>query len=320
MTRFLVTGGGGFVGQWLTRSLIARGDDVTLAGLGAFSDHPTILSAAERHAVRWLSCDVSVQADVDAMVDAARPDVVMHLAGVAFPPDAERNPAKTYDINSLGVVRLLAALARVQADGALGTTVVVVGSGVQYGAHPASDAPLTEDAAQRPLSVYAASKAAQEIAALQAARAHGLRVVCTRSFNHSGVGHGKEYLLPSLVARVKDISATRVHSLPIGSDVVRDYLHVRDVVDAYLALAERGVAGEVYNVSSGIGLSVRQLATDVLLRAGVHAEISTAASFVRASDIPVLVGSPAKLTRDTGWAPSRTHFDIIDDLLHAAPN
>jgi GDP-4-dehydro-6-deoxy-D-mannose reductase len=93
---------------------------------------------------------------------------------------------------------------------------------------------------------------------------------------------------------------------------------VTDVVAAYLALVERGVPGETYNVASGAGISVRRLAEDILLRAGVTADISTDASLVRATDIPVLVGSPEKLMRDTGWVPRKTHGDIIDDLLHAA--
>jgi GDP-4-dehydro-6-deoxy-D-mannose reductase len=95
-------------------------------------------------------------------------------------------------------------------------------------------------------------------------------------------------------------------------------LHVTDVVSAYLLLAERGVAGEVYNVSSGHGVSVRQLAEDVLLRVGAPVDISTDPALVRASDVPVNVGSPAKLKHDTGWTPLKTHADIIDDLLHAA--
>ena len=106
--------------------------------------------------------------------------------------------------------------------------------------------------------------------------------------------------------------------MTIGNDVIRDYLHVSDVVAAYLALAERGTPGETYNVCSGIGVSVRQLATDVLLRAGMTPDISAEASLSRTTDIPVLIGSPAKLVRDTGWAPRKTHADIIDDLLNAS--
>src|SRR6185369_3656203 len=133
---------------------------------------------------------------------------------------------------------------------------------------------------------YAATKTAQEIAALQAFRRSGLRAICTRSFNHSGPGHERRYLLPSLVNRVQQIRGGSEPRLTLGNDVVRDYLHVSDVVTAYLLLAERGRAGEVYNVSSGRGVSVRQLANDILLRAGTTAEISTEPALVRTSDIP----------------------------------
>jgi GDP-4-dehydro-6-deoxy-D-mannose reductase len=178
--------------------------------------------------------------------------------------------------------------------------------------------PLEETAPQRPMTTYAASKAAQEIAALQFHLGAGVRVIATRSFNHSGIGHGMQYLIPSLVARAKRIARGAEKGLSLGNDVVRDYLHVSDVVAAYLQLAARGRPGEVYNVASGRGVSVRQLAAEILLRVGATADISTEAALVRASDIPILIGSPAKLQRDTGWAPARTHADIIEDLLHAA--
>lgn len=318
MTRFLLTGGGGFVGQWLARLLIERGDDVTLAGFGTWGDAPAILTAEERAAVRWVSADVRQQAAVDAMVETSRPEAVVHLAGISFQPAGDLDPAMTYDVNALGAVRLLSALRVRRAAGTIDPTTLIVGSGAQYGVHPTNAMPLTEEAEQRPVTPYAASKTAQEIAALQAHRATEDRIVCTRSFNHSGAGQAPEFLIPSLVRRACDLEREGGGTLSLGNDAIRDYLHVTDVVAAYLALVERGRAGQVYNVSSGTGLSVRQLAADVLLHVGVTAEISTAPSLVRATDIPALVGSPAKLMRDTGWAPRQTHADIIDDLLHAA--
>ena len=316
MSRFLLTGGGGFVGQWVARALIERGDDVTLAGLGSL-EGPDILSPDEQQSVRWVTANMCRQNHVDAMVETSRPDIIIHLAGIAFPPKAEQDPAATYDINSLGVVRLLAAVAAQRQAGVIDPTVIVIGSATQYGAHDAGEMPLSEDAAQRPATIYAASKAAQEIVALRDFYATGTRVTCTRSFNHSGVGHASEYLLPSLVRRVKARRAGATGAISIGNDVVRDYLHVSDVASAYIALAERGRPGEVYNVCSGVGVSVRQLATDVLLRAGMTPDISTDPSLSRTTDIPVLIGSPAKLMRDTGWTPRKTHADIIDDLLNA---
>jgi len=316
--RVLVTGGGGFVGQWLARALLERGDNVDLAGLGATFTGPSILDDAERRCTRWLELDVRNAEQVDDVVERSAPELIVHLAGVSYPPDAERSPETTYDVNTTGAVRLLSAVERRRVAGTLDPTVLVVGTGTQYGLHDSSEMPLGETAEQRPAWTYAASKAAQETVALAAQRATGARVICTRSFNHSGVGHGEQYLLPSLVARARRIERGEPGPLVIGNDVVRDYLHVADVVEAYLALAALGRSGETYNVASGRGLSTKQLAADVLLRAGVRADITTASALVRRSDIPTLIGSPAKLMRDTGWAPRHTHADIIDDLLNAA--
>ena len=290
MRRVLLTGGGGFVGQWLTRALIERGDDVTLAGLGSLSDSPALLTESERRGVRWVPADMRSQSDVDAMIEGSSPDAIFHLAGVAFPPQADRDPASAYDINALGVARLLAVVARRRAAGVADPVVIVIGSATQYGTHDAAEMPLVEEAIQRPATVYAASKAAQEVIALRDYYASGARVICTRSFNHSGVGHAAEYLLPSLVRRAKGARRGKSKGLTIGNDVIRDYLHVTDVTAAYLALAERGRPGEAYNVCSGTGVSVRQLATDVLLRAGMTPDISSEASLSRSTAAPVPTG------------------------------
>ena len=312
--RALVTGGGGFVGQWLARALLARGDAVWLGGL----EPPAaggVLSDEERAAARWLSVDVRRADDLARALDDARPDLVFHLAGLSYVPDAQDAPARAWDVNVLGAVRLLSAIAARRRAGALDPLVLVVGTAMQYGRHDAAELPLTEHAEQRPVTVYGATKAAQETAALQAWRADGVRVVCTRSFNHSGPGHAPSFLLPALVHRALDIRRGSEQTLRLGADAVRDYLHVKDVVDAYLLLAERGTPGEAYNVASGQGASARELAADVLLRVGAAADISTDPTLLRSADVPVLVGSYAKLHDATGWKPRRTRAEIIDDLV-----
>lgn len=315
--RVLVTGGGGFVGQWLAKSLLARGDSVDLAGL-AEPPRPGVLTRDERASVRWVPLDVRSDEAVESAVELSRPDFVVHLAAVSYPPDADRSPAATFDVNVLGTVRLLSAVGRRRGAGTLDPVILIVGSAVQYGPHPSVDMPLDESAEQRPVSTYAASKASQETVALQVHRATGLRVVCTRSFNHAGAGQSPEYLLPSLVARAARIARGEDRVLTLGNDVVRDYLHVTDVVRAYLLLGSHGTPGTVYNVASGTPVTVRQLAADVLLRTNVRAEISTDPALARSTDVPVLVGSPRRLTRDTGWTPLKTYGDIIDDLIHTA--
>ncbi len=316
--RVLVTGGGGFVGQWLARALLQRGDDVVLAGLNSRPTEPEILDAHEWDAVRWISMDIRRDADVCAGVDASQPDLVVHLAGISFVPAASSAPTEAYEVNFLGAVRLLNELARRFASGELQPTVLIIGSAMQYGRHDPSNMPLTESAEQRPSTVYSASKSAQEVVARQVFRATGLRVICTRSFNHSGPGQDTSFLLPTLVKKAKRIAAGQAPPVvALGNDTIRDYLHVTDVVRAYLLLAEHGESGEAYNVCSGLGVSARELVADVLLRAGTAADISIDPALVRPTDIPVLVGSPDLLMRATGWTVTRTRADIIHDLLNA---
>jgi GDP-4-dehydro-6-deoxy-D-mannose reductase len=316
-TRALVTGGAGFVGQWIGRAMLARGWEVYSAGVG--TPAASVLTRDEHAAIHSLAMDVRARADVAAALDAARPDVIIHLAGISYLPSAADAPATAWEVNVVGAVTLLAEVARRRGAGTLDPTILVAGSAQQYGRHDPAELPLEESAEQRPLTVYAASKAAQEVAAFQSFRADGVKVIATRSFNHSGVGHDAHFLLPALVRRVLALPGAGARELRIGNgDTIRDYLHVSDVVDAYLALVDHGTPGEAYNVCSGEGVRVRDLTSRVLELAGVEAEIASDPTLQRAVDVPALVGSPEKLTRATGWRPRRSRDDIIDDLLHAA--
>jgi GDP-4-dehydro-6-deoxy-D-mannose reductase len=315
--RALITGGHGFVAQWAIRAMLDRGWTVTAAGLGSLTEGGPV-DAERRAMVRWEDLDVTDQDEIGRVVDRAAPDVILHLAAISRVLDAVRNPGQAYDVNTVGTVRVLTEVARLRRTGACDPSVLVVGSAEQYGHHDPSEMPLDETAAQRPLTLYAASKAAQEVAALQTYRSEGVRVVCTRSFSHSGPGQPAQFLLPSLVARALALPASGGR-LAIGNgDTVRDFLHVADVVDAYLGLLELGQAGETYNVCSGEGISVRELAATVLQRVGVPAEISSDPALSRPVDVPVQIGNNAKLRRATGWTPRHTREDIIDDLIHAA--
>jgi GDP-4-dehydro-6-deoxy-D-mannose reductase len=308
--RVLITGGAGFVGQWISRALLLQGWSV----FGGTVDGPPrsgILNETERAAVRWIPIDVAQDDSVAQAVQEVAPDRVIHLAGIAFAPEANASPGRAFEINALGALRLLTALQGGRAR------VLIVGSAEQYGAQEASAYPIPEDATLRPLTPYAAAKAAQELIALQIQRSTAADVICTRSFNHSGVGHGKEYLLPTLVRRAAELPR-HGGTLRIGNgDVVRDYSHVADVVEAYLGLLDRGTPGEVYNVCSGTGIRVREIADRVLKRAGVTADISCDTALLRPIDVPILVGDNARLRAATGWAPRRSIDDIIDDLIHA---
>jgi GDP-4-dehydro-6-deoxy-D-mannose reductase len=179
--------------------------------------------------------------------------------------------------------------------------------------------PLKEDTPQEPRDVYAASKAAQEHLAMAAWRGEGVRVIATRSFNHSGPGQPPHFLLPRVVREALALRESGGDTMTIGNiDSVRDFLHVDDVVRAYVALARHGKPGEAYNVASGTGLRVEEAVTRVLALAGARARLNVTPALQRAVDVPVLVGDSSKLRAATGWAPQHTFDNIIEDLIRAA--
>jgi GDP-4-dehydro-6-deoxy-D-mannose reductase len=312
----LVTGAGGFVGQWLVRSLLNRNERVTGFTFGPPADNG-ILSAEELSAVDWIEGDIRDARSIEAALEKSSPDSVYHLAGITFVPQAGRDPTGTYEVNTLGATRLISAIVRARDAGKKSPRLLIVGSAEQYGAHDRSEGPLKESAPQRPVTVYAASKAAQEIIALQAAKGSGIDIIATRSFNHSGVGQETRFLLPGIVNRIKSLGRSGGHHLPIGNTTTtRDFLHVADVAEAYMALMERGEPGEVYNVSSGQGQTVQDLVELALRVTGVDAKLQRDESLVRPVDVEWLVGDNAKLRDRTGWAPKFGVEDIIRDLWH----
>jgi GDP-4-dehydro-6-deoxy-D-mannose reductase len=314
----LVTGAGGFAGQWLCRELVRRGWTVTGSSL-AGDPGPGILSPEDHAPVAWRREDLRTDGTIAAALDASAPDAIFHLAGVSFVPAALDDPRSALDANVGAAVHLLHEVRRRRAAGVLDPFVLVVGSAEQYGRHAADAMPLHETCECRPRTFYAATKMAQEVFALEAFRADGVHVVCTRSFNHSGRGQAGHFLLPALVERAVAAKASGAPRIAVGnSGTIRDFLHVEDVARAYRLLAEGAHDGEVYNVCSGQGVTVSDVAGEVLAALGVAAELEPDASLQRAVDVPLLVGSNAKLRADTGWAPAHSRADIISDLIHAA--
>ena len=315
--RALVTGAAGFVGQWLCRELLKRGFHV-FGALLEDEPPPGTLSPDERRHVQWIQADVRLLEQCRRLVDESVPDAVFHLAGVAFLPTASADPGAALEVNVVAAARLLGVVRERRRAGMIDPVVLIVGSGEQYGYHEESEQPLRECAEQRPMNVYAASKAAQEVVALEAFRSGGVRVIATRSFNHSGPGQSEQFVLPALVARALSLRRAGEDSLKLGNlATVRDFLHVADVVRAYVLLVERGTPGEAYNVASGRGVDVATLARRILAYVGVDAKLEVDPTLVRAVDVPVLVGDAGKLRETTGWSPEHSLDTIIEDLIRA---
>jgi GDP-4-dehydro-6-deoxy-D-mannose reductase len=305
----LVTGAGGFVGGHLVPLLAQEGASVTGVVLPQGG-----ISWGSGAGMRVVEADLDDPAAAAAVVEAAPPERIVHLAGQSSVHHSHLDPAGTLRTNVLGIVHLLDAVRR----RGLRPRVLVVGSAEEYGAPKPAELPLRESSPLRPASPYAVSKVAQGALALQYG-ADGIEVVLTRTFNHTGPGRGEAFAESSFARQVAEIEAgLRPPVISVGNlDAVRDFADVRDVVRAYALLLERGEAGSVYNVCTGSGVSIGGLLDILLAASTARVDVRVDPDRLRPSDVPVQVGDPSRLQAATGWQPriplEQTLRDLLDD-------
>jgi GDP-4-dehydro-6-deoxy-D-mannose reductase len=328
MMKALVTGASGFVGGYLVSRLAAGGADVL--GLDAvvpptdgapgsgdgrgtcFIDGRLLPPPLPGEGVEIRLCDLL---DAGAVVQAVSdwgPDVIFHLAAQSSAARSFNDPGGTVQINVMGTLNLLEAVRR---GGK--ARVIVTGSAEEYGRRAAGEMPLTESSPIEPVSPYAASKAAQNILAMQYHRAFGIEVIATRSFSHTGPGQTETFVLPSFSKQCAQIKAgLREPVIRTGNlDVVRDFLDVRDVVEAYLLLAERGTPGATYNVCSGTGLALSDALKRLTEMTGMEIPVEQDPKLFRPADVPVLTGDNGRLASDCGWSAVIGRDKMLSDLF-----
>jgi GDP-4-dehydro-6-deoxy-D-mannose reductase len=289
--RALITGGKGFVGQWLATHLKDCGDEVVVIDV---------------------ETDVADGAALRKVVGEAKPEAIYHLAAMTHVGESWDNPSEVLRVNVLGTAELLAA-ARTLAHS---PTVLVVSSAEVYGVVAPDDLPLREDAPTGPATPYAASKLAAEAFALQAWRGYRQPVMVVRPFNHIGPGQSPNFAVPALAKRIIEARKSGATSLRVGTLTTRrDFTDVRDVVVAYRLLLEHGAPGEVYNVCSGRDVAISEVAAQLLELAGASLELVTDPALVRPVDVPVLRGDAGRLQAATGWTPSIPLATTLADVL-----
>lgn len=290
--RSLITGGRGFVGQWMASHLRELGDDVVCIDREVEITDAVALLAA--------------------LTDAA-PEAIYHLAALTHVGQSWDEPLRVLEVNVIGTGALLAAARQCGSD----PRVLVTSSAEVYGAVTDPDLlPLREDSPTAPLTPYAASKLAAEAVAAQAHLGHGQHVITVRPFNHIGPGQTPNFAVPALARRIVAAERSGAGTIPVGNlSARRDFTDVRDVVRAYRLLIESGRPGAVYNVCSGRDISIREIADGLLGLAGTSLEFETDPSLVRPVEVPVLRGDPGRLADATGWAPAVPLEQTLADVL-----
>ncbi len=276
----LITGGHGFVGKHLQRQL---GDRALLA-----------------------EADVTDPASLAEAVASTAPDAVVHLAAMSSVADSWSGTQEVWRVNVLGTVNVLEAV-RAEAPQA---RVLVVSTGQVYG--QAEKIPTPEESPIAPLSPYAASKAAAELACGQSS----LEVMITRPFQHEGPGRDERFAIGSWTRQIARLEASGGGAIQVGDLTSRrDITDVRDVCRAYELLLDPTVPAGAYNVASGKAVAMQEVLDLLVAQARCSVEVEVDPARSRPTDLTAVCGDASKLRAATGWTPTISLEQTLADAL-----
>jgi GDP-4-dehydro-6-deoxy-D-mannose reductase len=301
----LVIGADGFAGRWLVRHLAESGDQVTALAGPRFSPPLEGAQLVER-------VDVRDAARLSEVIRRAAPDVVFYLAGVSAATLRDDLPVAV-GVTLRGSLNAFEACA----DLANPTRFLFVSTGYVY---RGGDLPVGEASPLRPSTTYAATKLAAEQALLTLSERTAVDVIVARPFNHIGPGQADAFLVPTLARQVTAVALPQGPAIIKIADpsVVRDFTDVRDVVHAYRLIATEAAPGDIFNVASGQGLTVTELAERLAAVAGVRVRVEASGEHDRVDEDPIVVGDPSRLEA-LGWTRSYTLEVTLADIIRSQP-
>jgi GDP-4-dehydro-6-deoxy-D-mannose reductase len=290
--RVVVTGSGGFVGRWLVRRLNQPEMQDRVEVYPLFEEVDGIAAG-----------DITDEGAVDNAINRIKPDCVVHLAAIANPIEGSKHPRRLWDVNLFGTFNLARAVLRHVPH----ARIIFASSSDVYGSSfNSSELPIFEDAVACPVRSYGASKLAAEILLRQLSY-EGLKPVIFRPFNHTGPGQASVYVVSSFARQIAEVEAGLVDPvLKVGNlDAKRDFLDVRDVVEAYAdaMLAAQIPACEPINLSTGSAVSVGVVLETLLRMSNCNIQVRIDSELMRPSDIPIMSGNPKRAETIYGWMP-----------------
>lgn len=289
--RALVIGAAGFVGKHIVEHLLEQGDQV-FAG--------TLKEPIPQLPNSTFSVDITDAASTAELIQRTRPDVVYHLAGISFVPEAEAHFDKTLLVNVGGTANVLRQAHLYSKD----TKVIFVSSAEVYGQVKQGDLPIRENTPLRPANNYSLSKRMAELVAERYVRQGALKCTIVRPFNHIGPGQDARFVASSFAQQLACIALGKSPAvLRVGNlEARRDFSDVRDIVRAYRMLANG--PGGVFNLGSGVPRSIQSLLDTLIRVSGVAVRIEQDPDRMRGPEVPELFTSFAKAEAAVGWKPA----------------
>jgi len=312
----LVTGAGGMVGSHMVELLYERGVNV----VGTYYK-PTIDISEINPAIKLLECDVRYASSVEKIIMEYQPGQIFHLAAQSYPTVSWDRPYETIETNINGTIAVYEAIKQVRrvANPAYDPVVVVACSSAEYGETlnqlQGNEIYVKETAELQPLHPYGVSKVGQDLISFQYYMNDKIRCIRARIFNSTGTRKVND-VTSDFTKRAIQAEITGNYELKVGNlETKRAIMDQRDLVNALLLLAENGVAGDVYNISSEFIYQMSDIVKIIEKQIGHTFKIVTDPSLLRPTDERVIVGDITKLKKDTGWKQKVSMEQTVADML-----
>lgn len=326
---FLVTGGAGFIGSNFIEHILTTQPDarvITVDGLTYAGSLANLEFAKGDSRHRFVQTDIRDEGAMLAVMREEKPDCVMHFAAESHVDRSIESAAIFESVNVGGTLSLLETIRKYldeREEHREGFRFIHISTDEVYGDLPIEDTQtrFKEDAPLRPSSPYAASKAASDMFVLSYIRTYGLPAVIVRMCNNYGPRQHSEKFIPCMIQ-----CALAGEALPLygAGENVREWLHVEDACRAIAAIAERGRAGEVYNVSSNDARSNMEVA-QAIVRAMRPYMVSRNMPQPRIEYVADRLGhdrryalDATKCVSELGWTPTIEFERGIGDLVEGA--
>jgi len=313
MDKYLITGYSGFVSHHFLNYLESQ--EIKCDILGVDISNPNFNTTNYKHLqCNFIKVNLLDKLKVDEILNQYKPNFILHLASYSSVADSWKNPVVSFVnntnifLNLVDQVRFLNFKCRI----------ISVGSSEEYGKINLDDLPLHELSPINPTSPYAVARVSQEMLSKIYSNNYGLDIILTRSFNHLGPQQSDNFVISSFVKKLVTIKKYNSinKSINVGNiDVVRDFVDVRDVVRAYFLLLHKGKSGEIYNICSGIGTSIKDILNNIINILKIEVDIVVDKDLIRPADNKIIIGSNDKIKNDVGWEINISLEQSIIDVI-----
>lgn len=310
--RIFITGMTGFVGSFLAEYLVSNNLGEVF---GTYITESSLQNIAKiREKVKTIYLDLKDNKKVDDTILSIKPDWIFHLAAMPAVGDSFSKPAETIINNVVAELNLLEG---VKNAGLLDTRILVVSSADVYGKVSEEDLPIDENTPFMPTNAYAVSKITQDFLGLQYFLSYNLQVVRVRPFNHFGPRQATGFVIADWCKKIAQIEKGQMSPIiKVGNlKAKRDFTDVRDMVEAYAILLEKGKAGEVYNIGSGKSLCIEDILKILLKEAKIKISVEKDDLLFRPVDSLERVCDNRKFVSLSGWKPKISIEKTLKETL-----